>query len=550
MITSLSWVPRGVARQRPIRYELTPEEYQRVRSLAQEEEKQNRDEEEEDKQRMLRADVAIEEENLKSSVDVTELPAELDMEHYDDDEYDNIEDGEEGDGNLYGFQQQGDNVILDEFDSDDEDAEDNEVRPTDALLAVAMTEDEYSHLEIQLLSEDGNLYVHHDIALPDFPLCLAWTDCPPFLAPDQSQVSVGNFMAVGTFDPVIEIWNLDVLDPLEPTATLGAKTTKKKKKSSSSYTAETHSDAVMGLNWNRQFRQAMASCSADKSVKIWDITTQACSHTFTHHSDKVQSVLWSEETPTLLATGSFDKSIALADCRSASVMNVVSDLSSDVESMAWNPFNGHHLYVSLESGEVACLDIRMNDKSGKKSKGLQGMFQAHDETTTSISFSRQVQGLCVTSSTDKTVKIWDTEPVSKGKEPVLVAYKSMNVGQLFACQFFSDEPFMLGAGGDAGMLAIWDCDEQEAIRNYFTDRIQLKPSDYAGVRQQEDDVEMATEDDSFLGDLSSASKKQNEEESRKEDLLAQELNNSVATSSASKSDTKKKKKKNKVKKTN
>ena len=91
---------------------------------------------------------------------------------------------------------------------------------------------------------------------------------------------------------------------------------------------------------------------------------------------------------------------------------------------------------------------------------------------------------------------------------------------------------------------------KKAIRNYFTDRVQLKPSDYAGVRQQEDDVEMATEDDSFLGDLSSASKKQNEEESRKEDLLAQELNNSVATSSASKSDTKKKKKKNKVKKTN
>lgn len=27
--------------------------------------------------------------------------------------------------------------------------------------------------------ETGNLYVHHDIALPALPLCLAWMDMPP-----------------------------------------------------------------------------------------------------------------------------------------------------------------------------------------------------------------------------------------------------------------------------------------------------------------------------------------------------------------------------------
>lgn len=27
--------------------------------------------------------------------------------------------------------------------------------------------------------ETGNLYVHHDIALPSLPLCLAWMDMPP-----------------------------------------------------------------------------------------------------------------------------------------------------------------------------------------------------------------------------------------------------------------------------------------------------------------------------------------------------------------------------------
>lgn len=34
---------------------------------------------------------------------------------------------------------------------------------------------------------------------------------------------------MGTFEPGIEIWNLDVLDPLEPTATLGGFKEKDKK---------------------------------------------------------------------------------------------------------------------------------------------------------------------------------------------------------------------------------------------------------------------------------------------------------------------------------
>jgi periodic tryptophan protein 1 len=91
-------------------------------------------------------------------------------------------------------------------------------------FTVATTEDEFSSLEVQILTEDGSMFVHHDIALPDFPLCLAWLDCPPFLS-QGTQLAVGNYMAVGTFNPAIEIWNLDVLDPLEPSATLGINST-------------------------------------------------------------------------------------------------------------------------------------------------------------------------------------------------------------------------------------------------------------------------------------------------------------------------------------
>lgn len=291
MITSVAWIPRGVARARPVRFEISPEEYQRIKVLAQEEQEQNNEVE----QTYIAEEHLHQDEiddNGEQEVDISDLPPELQMDKYDDEEEENDLDELDDDGDdAYGMIQEGDGAFAFDEDSDDEDAEDDEVRPTDTLLAVAMTEDEYSHLEIQLFTNDGTLYVHHDITLPEFPLCLAWLDCPPFQGEGGGQSSVGNFMAVGTFNPAIEIWNLDILDPLEPTATLGGQVTAKKKKgkkkAAPAYKPGSHEGAVMSLSWNKSYRQMLASGSADTSVKIWDVTTQNCSHTFNHHRDKV-----------------------------------------------------------------------------------------------------------------------------------------------------------------------------------------------------------------------------------------------------------------------
>jgi periodic tryptophan protein 1 len=137
---------------------------------------------------------------------------------------------------------------------------------------------------------------------------------------------------VGTFEPAIEIWNLDVMDPLEPSAVLGgyAETSKPKKKKNPAMKPGSHTASVLGLSWNRVYRPALASASADCTVKIWDITTQTCSHTFTQHTDKVQTVQWHQQQAWLLASGSFDHTACLFDCRSASV-SAVYQLTSDVE---------------------------------------------------------------------------------------------------------------------------------------------------------------------------------------------------------------------------
>ena len=50
-------------------------------------------------------------------------------------------------------------------------------------------------------NDESNIYVHHDIMLPAFPLSLAWMDCRP-----SGGSQAGNLAAVGTMSPGIEIW--------------------------------------------------------------------------------------------------------------------------------------------------------------------------------------------------------------------------------------------------------------------------------------------------------------------------------------------------------
>ena len=101
--------------------------------------------------------------------------------------------------------------------------------------------------------KNSNMYVHHDVMLSAFPICIEWLAVEPssFV---NAECDRGNLAIVGAFMPHIEIWDLDVLDSIEPKMVLVGVEDKpmgpsKKKKSKKN--EQGHSGAVISLNLNK-----------------------------------------------------------------------------------------------------------------------------------------------------------------------------------------------------------------------------------------------------------------------------------------------------------
>lgn len=288
-------------------------------------------------------------------------------------------------------------VTLKDEDDDDDEKEDLQILATDNLILSAKVEDELAHLEVYVFEDEGdNLYVHHDIMLPAIPLALEWLDMPVSNSGTDKDAK-GNFVAVGTMDPDIEIWNLDTIDCMYPNAILGQgantesgekKPKKKSKKGKKAKANEAyHVDAVLSLAANRQHRNLLASASADKTVKLWDLNTTQCAKSYSYHTDKVCSLAWHNTEPTVLLSGSYDRTIVAADMRAPDAKAPRWGVESDVENVRWDPHDQNYFFVSTENGCIHYHDVRNAPSNPSATKSVWTL-QAHDESVSSFSTLR------------------------------------------------------------------------------------------------------------------------------------------------------------------
>ncbi|KAH8910595.1 WD40 repeat-like protein [Coniochaeta sp. PMI_546] len=530
MITTAAWVPRGFAAPFPSKYTFDEEEFERIAELAKlqlDDAKEDLEEaeaeaeagedgepeataeksqkKEKKSKKKKKNDAAAEDEEV--DIDADDDLKEYDLEHYDDD------DEPDADGQTMGmfgnvkslayYDSNADDpyiTLKDVPEEDDEDREDLQILATDNLLLAAKIEDEMAHLEVYVYEDDSdNLYVHHDIMLPAIPLCVEWLDIP-VSKPGVEKDSVGNFVAIGTFDPDIEIWDLDTVDSMYPNAILGQggvsaedkKKSKKKKSKSKSKKAndEYHVDAVLSLAANRKHRNLLASASADKTVKLWDLHTTKCAKSYSYHTDKVCSLAWHATESTVLLSGSYDRTAAAADMRAPEANpSVRVGVESDVENVRWDPHDGNYFFVSTEGGMIHYFDVRNCTADPLASNtGSVWRLQAHEESVSSFDVNGVVPGFMATGSTDRTVKLWNIGP----QGPSVVVSRDFDVGKVFTTSFGPDPEvaFRLAVGGSKGTLSVWDTSTNAAVRGAFAGKVAVKPG-----REDVEDRLVGVEDD-------------------------------------------------------
>lgn len=98
----------------------------------------------------------------------------------------------------------------------------------------------------------------------------------------------------------------------------------------------------------------MASCSEDKTCRVFNLETGACENSFADHKAFGERLVWHPQQ--LIATAMSDGKVRLYDLRSNSLAQVYKIHTGPVHSLSLHP-NGKYLLTAGADGQIKVLDI-------------------------------------------------------------------------------------------------------------------------------------------------------------------------------------------------
>jgi WD40 repeat protein len=190
--------------------------------------------------------------------------------------------------------------------------------------------------------------------------------------------------------------------------------------------------------------KTIASGGADKTIKLWDVTTGQVIKTLTKPNNGFYSVVFSPDGKTI-ASGGADKTIKLWDVTTGQVIKTFSGHEDTVYSIAFSPDG-----KTIASGSVDQTVKLWDVTTGKAVKTLTG----HVDTVNSVVFSPD-GNMIASASDDKTIKLWD---VTTGKARTLTGYDT----RVTSVAFSPDGNMIIS--GDDNTVKLWDVTTSKLIK--------------------------------------------------------------------------------------
>jgi WD40 repeat protein len=191
----------------------------------------------------------------------------------------------------------------------------------------------------------------------------------------------GQTLVSGSADKTIKVWNLSTGQEI--------------------LTLKSHLNPINTLVISPD-GQTLVSGSADKTIKIWHLSTGQEVRTLKGHSNPVNSLIISSDWQTLVS-GSADKTIKVWNLSTGQEIRTITGNFSYVNTLAISP-DGQ----TLASGSADKIIKIWNLSTGQEIRTLKG----HDSYVNTLAISPDGQTLA-SGSADKTIKVWN---LSTGQE--------------------------------------------------------------------------------------------------------------------------------------
>ncbi|KAH0571463.1 WD40 repeat protein [Spironucleus salmonicida] len=235
-----------------------------------------------------------------------------------------------------------------QFDDSDSDMDGFEYTKNDNVFVTCRSA-ELGYVDVMVFNRRGDFFLHHNYQLHYLPLSSVPVGFNPYTK------ETGNFVAISGTTNEIELFDLDVLDSIQPDLVLGGNKVVKNKKGKRVELQRpgSHNGSVLSLTWSKLHPNILVSAGED-TIKVWDLSTQKLVSNIESHDGVVSQVRFHAEiSQIMLSCGLSDRKIIIHNFAN-DTHTVIYTSDVDFEQCEWY---GNSVIFTTEDGKIGIVNV-------------------------------------------------------------------------------------------------------------------------------------------------------------------------------------------------